>query len=62
MQFDPAYVSLSRVISWILNNKLNFTVQSAWRCPYTRRALDVTLLGYSPYLPGSKEIAPEKQC
>ncbi|GEF20876.1 hypothetical protein EC9793_03834 [Escherichia coli O145:H28] len=28
MQFDPAYVSLSRVISWILNNKLNFTVQS----------------------------------
>lgn len=31
-----------------------------WRCPYTRRALDVTLLGYSPYLPGSKEIAPEK--
>ena len=28
--------------------------------PYTRRALDVTLLGYSPYLPGSKEIAPEK--
>ncbi|EES4849064.1 DEAD/DEAH box helicase, partial [Escherichia coli] len=37
-----------------------YSPKQVWRCPYTRRALDVTLLGYSPYLPGSKEIAPEK--
>src|SRR5690606_35800701 len=32
-----------------------YSPKQVWRCPYTRRALDVTLLGYSPYLPGSKE-------
>jgi len=37
-----------------------YSPKEIWRCPYTRRALDVTLLGYSPYLPGSEGIAPEK--
>ena len=36
-----------------------YSPKTVWRCPYTRRALDVTLMGYSPYLPGSNEIAPE---
>ena len=37
-----------------------YSPQKVWRCPYTRRALDVTLMGYSPYLPGSEDIAPEQ--
>lgn len=36
-----------------------YSPKTVWRCPYTRRALDVTLLGYSPYLPGNRNIAPE---
>ncbi len=28
-----------------------YSPESIWRCPYTRKALDVILLGYSPYLP-----------
>ncbi|MGU5712524.1 DEAD/DEAH box helicase [Aeromonas caviae] len=36
-----------------------YSPKTVWRCPYTRRALDVTLMGYSPYLPGSDGIAPE---
>ncbi len=28
-----------------------YTPTTTWRCPYTRKALDVTLCGYSPFLP-----------
>lgn len=39
-----------------LKSQLTFAVpKKVWICPYTRKALDVTLCGYSPYLP-NKDI------
>jgi DEAD/DEAH box helicase domain-containing protein len=37
-------------------------VDQAWTCPVTRRVLDVTLRGLTPYLPGHKRKASTIEC
>jgi ATP-dependent helicase YprA (DUF1998 family) len=37
-------------------------IGSAWTCPVTRRVLDVTLRGLTPYLPGHKRKASTIEC
>lgn len=38
-----------------------YSPKQVWRCPYTRKALDVTLLGYSPYLPKVIEVVEKAE-
>lgn len=37
-------------------------IDQAWACPVTRRVLDVTLRGLTPYLPGHKRKASNVEC